>query len=49
MQLSATARIVLVTGASRGIGAEAAQQLAAPDTHVVVNYRQNAKLSLIHI
>jgi 3-oxoacyl-[acyl-carrier protein] reductase len=43
MQHPATARIVLVTGASRGIGAEVAQQLAAPDTHVVVNYRQNAK------
>lgn len=36
-------RIVLVTGASRGIGAEVAQQLADADTHVVVNYRQKAK------
>ncbi|WP_284230220.1 SDR family oxidoreductase [Mycobacterium antarcticum] len=33
-------RTVLVTGASRGIGAEVAQQLASPDTHVIVNYRQ---------
>lgn len=31
-------RIVLVTGASTGIGAEVAQQLAGPDTHVVVGY-----------
>jgi NAD(P)-dependent dehydrogenase (short-subunit alcohol dehydrogenase family) len=37
------ARIILVTGASRGIGAEVAQQLASPDTHVIVNYRERAK------
>ena len=37
------ARIVLVTGGSRGIGAEVAQQLAGADTHVVVNYLQRAK------
>lgn len=36
------ARIVLVTGASRGVGAEVAQRLASPDTHVVVNYRAHA-------
>lgn len=36
-------RIVLVTGASRGIGAEVAHQLAGPDTHVIVNYREKAK------
>jgi 3-oxoacyl-[acyl-carrier protein] reductase len=36
-------RIVLVTGASRGIGAEVAQQLADPNTHVIVNYREKAK------
>jgi 3-oxoacyl-[acyl-carrier protein] reductase len=36
------ARIVLITGASRGIGAEVAQQLASPDTHVIVNYREKA-------
>lgn len=35
------ARIVLVTGGSRGTGAEVARQLASPDTHVVVNYRAN--------
>jgi NAD(P)-dependent dehydrogenase (short-subunit alcohol dehydrogenase family) len=35
-------RIILVTGASRGIGAEVARQLADPDTHVVVNYREKA-------
>jgi NAD(P)-dependent dehydrogenase (short-subunit alcohol dehydrogenase family) len=37
------ARIVLITGASRGIGAEVARQLAGPDTHVIVNYREKAK------
>ncbi len=39
----APTRIVLVTGGSRGIGADVAQQLARPDTHVVVNYRENAE------
>jgi NAD(P)-dependent dehydrogenase (short-subunit alcohol dehydrogenase family) len=34
-------RIVLVTGASRGVGAEVAAQLADRDTHVIVNYREN--------
>ena len=37
------ARIVVVTGASRGIGAEVARQLADPNTHVIVNYREKAK------
>ena len=37
------ARIVLVTGGSRGVGAEVAQRLAGPDTHVVVNYREKAE------
>lgn len=36
-------RIALVTGASRGIGAEVARQLADPNTHVIVNYREKAK------
>lgn len=36
-------RIVLVTGASRGIGATTAQQLADPGTHVLVNYREKIK------
>lgn len=35
-------RIVLITGASRGIGAQVALQLAAPGTHVIVNYREKA-------
>jgi NAD(P)-dependent dehydrogenase (short-subunit alcohol dehydrogenase family) len=33
----------LVTGASRGIGAEVARQLADSNTHVIVNYREKAK------
>jgi 3-oxoacyl-[acyl-carrier protein] reductase len=41
--MQSPARIVLVTGASRGIGAEVAQQLASADTHVIVNYREKAK------
>ncbi|WP_327364158.1 SDR family NAD(P)-dependent oxidoreductase [Mycobacteroides abscessus] len=35
--------IVLATGASRGIGAEVTRQLASPDTHVLVNYREKTK------
>ena len=38
---TAPERIVLVTGASRGIGAEVAKRFAEPGTHVVVNYREN--------
>lgn len=37
------ARIVLVTGASRGIGGSVARRLADADTHVIVNYRRNAR------
>lgn len=37
------ARIVVVTGASRGIGAETARVLAARGDHVVVNYREKRK------
>ncbi|WP_278266019.1 SDR family oxidoreductase [Nocardia sp. AG03] len=36
-------RVVVVTGASRGIGAEAAAQFAATGAHVVVNYREKRK------
>jgi NAD(P)-dependent dehydrogenase (short-subunit alcohol dehydrogenase family) len=40
--MQSPARVVLITGASRGIGAEVARQLAAPDTHVIVNYREKS-------
>ncbi|MGY0502868.1 SDR family oxidoreductase [Nocardia sp. FBN12] len=40
---STTRRIVLVTGASRGIGAEAAAQFGAAGAHVVVNFREKRK------
>lgn len=36
------ARITLVTGAESSLGAEVAQQLACPDTHVIVNFSRNA-------
>ncbi|MFD3595841.1 SDR family oxidoreductase [Nocardia sp. NPDC058640] len=36
-------RIVLVTGASRGIGAEVAAQFGDAGAHVVVNYREKHK------
>ncbi|KUI37054.1 SDR family oxidoreductase [Mycobacterium sp. GA-2829] len=35
-------RIVMVTGASRGIGANVALRLAAPGTHVIVSHRYDA-------
>ncbi len=35
--------VVLVTGASRGVGAEISTQLASSHRHVVVNYREKAK------
>jgi NAD(P)-dependent dehydrogenase (short-subunit alcohol dehydrogenase family) len=35
--------VVLITGASRGVGAQIATQLADPAHHVVVNYREKAK------
>lgn len=34
--------VVLVTGASRGVGAEIAVRLADPRRHIIVNYRQKA-------
>lgn len=43
MEDAAGQRIVLITGASRGIGAETARVLAARGDHVVVNYREKAK------
>jgi NAD(P)-dependent dehydrogenase (short-subunit alcohol dehydrogenase family) len=43
MQNHATRRIALVTGASRGIGAGVARQLADRQFHVIVNYREKAK------
>ncbi|WP_378732431.1 SDR family oxidoreductase [Nocardia brasiliensis] len=36
-------RIVLITGASRGIGAETARILAARGDHVIINYREKLK------
>ena len=36
-------QIILVTGASRGIGAEVATRLADAKRHVIVNYREKAR------
>lgn len=36
-------RIILVTGASRGVGAQTARRLASPTNHVLVTYREKAK------
>ncbi|MFQ6395253.1 SDR family oxidoreductase [Nocardia sp. KC 131] len=36
-------RIVLITGASRGIGAQTARAMAAAGDHVIVNYREKLK------
>ncbi len=43
MPLHEATRIALVTGASRGIGAEVARQLGDHHFHVIVNYREKAK------
>ncbi|MFJ9369920.1 SDR family oxidoreductase [Nocardia sp. NPDC101769] len=43
MATTDTQRIVLITGASRGIGAETARVLAARGDHVVINYREKRK------
>jgi 3-oxoacyl-[acyl-carrier protein] reductase len=40
---TAPARIVLITGGSKGIGAQVAQELTSAGTHVVVNYRESAE------
>jgi 3-oxoacyl-[acyl-carrier protein] reductase len=40
---TATKRVVLVTGASRGIGAETARQLGRSGAHVLVNFREKRK------
>ena len=37
---------IVITGASRGIGAAIARQLAAPGRHIVVNYLQNEAAAL---
>lgn len=36
-------RVIVVTGASRGIGAQVARQLTGPDVHVIINYREKRK------
>ena len=42
-QIPLRQRIVLVTGASRGVGAEVARKLAAADSHVIVACREKVK------
>lgn len=36
-------QVVLITGASRGIGAEVAMQLAGDERRIIVNYREKAR------
>lgn len=42
-QTPARQRIVLITGASRGVGAATARRLASSTSHVLVTYREKAK------
>ena len=35
--------VILITGASRGIGAEVAMLLTDPERHIVVNYREKTR------
>ncbi|GAA5056400.1 SDR family oxidoreductase [Nocardia callitridis] len=44
---SNTRRIMVITGASRGIGAETARVAAARGDHVVINYREKAKRATV--
>lgn len=43
VQSEQRSQIILITGASRGIGAEVAMQLADRERHVIVNYREKAR------
>lgn len=45
--VAGTGRVVLVTGASRGIGAETARVMGARGDHVIVNYREKRKRALV--
>ncbi|WP_245745830.1 SDR family oxidoreductase [Nocardia altamirensis] len=47
MSTAAGQRIVLITGASRGIGAETARTLAARGDHVLINYREKLKRATV--
>jgi len=45
-QTSSTPQVILITGASRGIGAEVAAQLADPTRHVIVNFREKTRRAM---
>jgi 3-oxoacyl-[acyl-carrier protein] reductase len=45
-QSSSTPQVILITGGSRGIGAEVAAQLADPRRHIIVNFREKTRRAM---
>jgi 3-oxoacyl-[acyl-carrier protein] reductase len=39
-------QVILITGASRGIGAEVATQLAGPKRHIIINFREKTRRAM---
>lgn len=42
-QMPTGRQVILITGASRGVGAATARHLASPDRHVIIGYREKSR------